>query len=283
MGHHYIPQYYLKGFASPDGDMIWVYEKGGSLKFPANIKKIAQKTNYYSTEVERYLANEIEGPANSVIKKIRDHKQLTQSEKEKLAIYMVVMLKRVPQSKIRMKKTAPIVAQSLQQKWDKEISKLILENPSQTDLFEKRRAEIKANLNKYSKNLPKDFWLELIPPERTPNSVKVIPEMTWLFLTCEKFPAFLTCDNPVFYFQGIGVGKLESEITFPISSNIVLWATWRCNIQEGYSPIKNQAIKEINRRTATNATRFIYHARDEDWIPRFINKQEHQLNLFGNF
>lgn len=281
MGHHYIPQYYLKGFASPGGDMIWVYEKGGSLKFPANIKKIAQKTNYYSTEVERYLANEIEGPANSVIKKIRDRKQLTQSEKEKLAIYMVVMLKRVPQSKIRMKKTAPIVAQSLQQKWDKEISKLILENPSQTDLFEKRRAEIKANLNKYSKNLPKDFWLELIPPERTPNSVKVIPEMTWLFLTCEKFPAFLTCDNPVFYFQGIGVGKPESEITFPISSNIVLWATRRSDIQEGYSPIKNQAIKEINRRTATNATRFIYHARDEDWIPRFINKQEHHLNLFG--
>lgn len=279
MGHHYIPQYYLKGFASPDGDMIWVYEKGGSLKFPANIKKIAQKTNYYSTEVERYLANEIEGPANSVIKKIRDRKQLTQSEKEKLAIYMVVMLKRVPQSKIRMKKTAPIVAQSLQQKWDKEISKLILENPSQTDLFEKRRAEIKANLNKYSKNLPKDFWLELIPPERTPNSVKVIPEMTWLFLTCEKFPAFLTCDNPVFYFQGIGVGKPESEITFPISSNIVLWATWRSDIQKEYSQIKNQAIKEINRRTATNATRFIYHARDEDWIPRFINKREHQLNL----
>lgn len=283
MGHHYIPQYYLKGFASPSDDMIWVYEKGGSLKFPANIKKIAQKTNYYSTEVERYLTKEIENPANSVIKKIRDRKQLTQSEKVKLAIYMVVMLKRVPQSKIRMKKMAPAVAQSLQQKWDKKISKSILENPSQTDLFEKGRAEIKAYLEKYLKNIPKDIWLELITPEKTPNIVKVIPQMTWLFLTCEKFPAFLTCDNPVFYFQSIGIGKPESEITFPISSNIVLWATWRSDIQEGYSPIKNQAIKEINRRTATNATRFIYHARDEDWIPRFINKQEHQLNLFGNF
>jgi hypothetical protein len=281
MGHHYIPQYYLKGFASPGDDMIWVYEKGGSLKFSANIKKIAQKTNYYSPEVERYLTNEIENPANSVIKKIRDCKKLTQSEKEKLTIYMVVMLKRVLQSKIRMKKTAPVVVQSLQQKWDKEISKLILENPSQTEILEKRRAEIKTNFEKYSKNISKDFWLDLIPPERTPNIVKVIPEMRWLFLTCEKFPAFLTCDNPVFYFQGIGIGKPESEITFPISSNIVLWATWRSSIQEGYSPIKNQAIKEINRRTATNATRFIYHAKDEDWIPRFINKQEHQLNLFG--
>ena len=198
MGDHYIPQYYLKGFASSGNDMVWVYEKGGLLKFQSQIKNIAHETDYYSPEVERYLANEIEDPANSVIKKIRDHKKLTQSEKEKLAIYMVVMLKRVPQSKIRMKKMAPAVAQSLQQKWDKEISKLILENPSQTDLFEKRRAEIKANLEKYSKNLPKDFWLELIPPERTPNIVKVIPKMIWLFLTREKFPAFLTCDNPVF-------------------------------------------------------------------------------------
>jgi len=192
---------------------------------------------------------------------------------------MVVMLKRVPQSKIRMKKTAPNIAQSLQQKWDKEISKLLLENPSQKELFEKRRMEIKTNLDKYSKNIPKDFWLELIPPERTPNTVEAISKMTWLFLTYEKFPVFLTCDNPVFYFQGMGIGKPESEITFPISSNIVLWATWRSDIQEGYSLIKNQAIKEINRRTATNATRFIYHLKDEDWIPRFINKQEHQLNL----
>jgi len=79
---------------------------------------------------------------------------------------MVVMLKRVPQSKIRMKKMAPAVAQSLQQKWDKKISKSILENPSQTDLFEKGRADIKAYLEKYLKNSPKDLWLELITPEK---------------------------------------------------------------------------------------------------------------------
>lgn len=281
MGYHYIPQYYLKGFASPSDDTIWTYEKGGSLKFSANIKKIAQEPKYYSLEIEEYLADKIEGPANSVIKKIRDHKQLTSFEKKKLAVYMVVMYKRVPQSKIRMKKMAPTVAQSQQQKWDKEISKLILENPSKTDLFEKGRADIKVYLEKYSKNFSKDFWLKLILPERTPRSLKAIYEMTWLFLTCEEFPAFLTCDNPVFYFQSIGIDKPESEITFPISSNIVLWATWRSGIQEGYSLIKNQAIKEINRRTATNATRFIYHARDKDWISRFINKQEHQFNLFG--
>jgi len=82
MGDHYIPQYYLNGFASLGNNIVWVYEKGGSLKFPSKIKNIAHETNYYSPEVEKYLANDIEGPANYVIKKIRDCKQITQSEKK---------------------------------------------------------------------------------------------------------------------------------------------------------------------------------------------------------
>jgi len=166
MGDHYIPQYYLSGFASSENYMVWVYEKGGLLKFQSQVKNIAHETNYYSPEVERYLANEIEGPANSVIKKIRDRKQLTQSEKEILAIYMVVILKRVPQSKIRMKKTAPVVIQSLQQKWDKEISKLILENPSRTELLKNAGWKLKLILKNIQKIFPRIFgWILFLQKE----------------------------------------------------------------------------------------------------------------------
>ena len=191
---------------------------------------------------------------------------------------MVVMYKRVPQSKIRMNQMAPGVAQKLQDQWDKDIEELIKEGPDKADFYKKRRQEIHSNLKKYSKNPPKDFWLLLIPPERTPNVISVLQKMTWHFLTWDEHPAFLTCDNPVFYFPWMGIGKPESEVTFPISSNIVLWATWRKDVVENYSEIKKQAIKEINRRTALNATRFVYHARDEDWIPNFIAKNNHKLN-----
>ena len=68
----------------------------------------------------------------------------------------------------------------------------------------------------------------------------------------------------------MGIGKPESEVTFPVSSNIVLWATWRKDIKETYSVIHKQAIKEVNRRTATNTTRFAYHAKEEAWIPKFL-------------
>lgn len=278
MGDHYIPQYYLRGFTSLVGGKIWTYEKGGPIKFQSDVKKTGHEPNYYAPEVESYLANQIEGPANNVIKNIRSKEGVTKQDKETLATYMVIMLKRVPQSKIRMKEIAPGVAQQQQEKWDQEISKLVTEHPDKTDLLKTRRAEIKKNLEKYSLNPPKDFWLSLIPPERTPNVINVLQQMTWHFLTFDEYPAFLTCDNPVFYFTWMGIGKPESEVTFPISSNIVLWATWREDIEEKYSEIKRQAIKEINRRTATNATRFVYHARDESWIPKFISKKNHNLN-----
>jgi hypothetical protein len=278
MGDHYIPEYYLKGFTSLMDNMLWVFEKGGSLKFKSGVSNIGHEINYYSAEVEQYLANEIEGPANTVINKIRERGHLQESDKEKLATYMVVMLKRVPQSKICMKEMAPDVAKKQQEQWDAEISKLIAEDSTKADLLNKRREEIRVNLDIYSKDPPKDFWLSLIPPERTPNIVNVLNKMTWHFLTCDNFPAFLTCDNPVFYFQWLGIGKPESEVTFPISSNIVLWATWRKDLKQWYSQIKSQAIREINRRTVSNAMRFVYHEKDEYWIPKLINKARHQFN-----
>ncbi|MFC1614100.1 DUF4238 domain-containing protein, partial [Gemmatimonadota bacterium] len=67
MGHHYIPQYYLKGFSESDSNLLWAYEKGVGNKFRTQIKKIANITKFYPTETEKYLAEKIEGPANSVI------------------------------------------------------------------------------------------------------------------------------------------------------------------------------------------------------------------------
>ncbi len=279
MGDHYIPKYYLQGFTSPKDGMIWVYEKNGDLKFQSQVVNVANENNYYEPEVEKYLANQIEGPANAVIKKIRERKSINKSDKEKLAIYMIVMYKRVPQSIIRMNEMAPGIAEKMKNQWDQDIDELIKEEPEKAEFYNSRREELHANLDKYSKNPPKDFWLSLIPPDRTPNIVMALKQMNWCFLTWDEYPTFLTCDNPVFHFPWMGIGKSESEVTFPISSNIVLLANWRTNIKETYYETNEKAIREINQRTAFNTTRFAYHARDEYWIPKFICKKKTNFNL----
>jgi len=132
--------------------------------------------------------------------------------------------------------------------------------------------------DRYAQDPPKEVWLSTIPPERSPRLVAAIRGMTWRFLTFDGQPAFLTSDNPVFYFAGIGLAKPESEITFPISSHITLWATWRQDLLEGYFPTTERVVKEINRRTASNATRYVFHCADEDWILPFLLTGKWQLH-----
>ncbi len=225
--------------------------------------------------MEQYLANQIEGPANRVIEKIRARDQISASEKITLVRYMVALMKRVPKSKERIKGLAPQAAPKTLKEFEAEVDGILLPDKTKTDFMQKAR----VIFEKFAKNPPKEIWLEMIPPHTSPMVVEVISTMTWIFLTNDSGPVFLTNDNPVFFFESLGIGKPDSEITFPISNDISLWATWRKNIQDCiYSAIRPHGIREINRRTASNATRYVFHSTNEKWIPTFINKV-HRLNL----
>ena len=50
MGHHYPPQYYLKGFTESVDNMLWAYEKGTGKKINIQIENLANITNFYSQE-----------------------------------------------------------------------------------------------------------------------------------------------------------------------------------------------------------------------------------------
>lgn len=278
MGDHYLPQYYLKGFSQRSGKQIWAYDKQDSRKFQAQVKNVATETGFYSPEAEQYLANNIEGPANAILGKIRDRGQVTPDDKKVLAEYMVVMMKRVPQGRERVKKLAPVTADRLFEKISQQLSITTFMSPEEANLIRQRRSEIREFLDRYSQEVPKKIWLDNIPPQTTPRIVEAIRRMTWLLLTFDEKPAFMTCDNPVFYFTCIGIGKRESEITFPISSHVTLWATWRADLAEGYFSTTKQVAKEINRRTASNAGRYVFHCDDEGWVLPFVTKGRWQLH-----
>lgn len=278
MGDHYVPQYYLKGFSAEEEELLWVYDKLDRRKFKTQVKNIANENRFYSPEVESYLANVIEGPANSVLKAIREKKHLTDDDKRLLTEYMAVMWKRVPQGKQIFRDTAPAVAQKLLARYDSDLETIASSEPDKAAFVLKRRAEIDEIIKKYSEDPPKDIWLDIIPSERPPRVVAAIKTMTWTFLTFEEEPAFLTCDNPLFYFRSIGVGKPESEISFPISCHVTLLATWRSDLCQDYMPVTRQIVKEINRRTASNASRYVYSGYDEDGILPFVLKGRWKLH-----
>jgi hypothetical protein len=274
MGDHYIPQYYLKGFLDPSSSLVWVYEKNSQRVFRAGTKQIARENKFYSRAVEQYLANEIEGPANNVIKKIRNREIVTTEDKLLLAQYMIVMLKRVPRGKERIKEKFPRVGGPVFKWFDRQIAALAEKNPSQSEDLEKRRVEAKKLWRKYRGNPPKEIWLKVIPPETTSQSLKILEEMTLQFLVSDNGEFFLTGDNPVFYFKHLGIGNERSEVTFPISSTIALLATHRKNRTKTFIPVNKLIVREINRRTISIASRYVYSCCEADWIVRLVNKRK---------
>jgi len=281
MGHHYVPQYYLSGFANP-ANTICAYEKGSQRVFCAGTRRVATETGYYSDEIEHYLANTVEGPANSVIKKIRERQIITVRDKIDLSKYMVVMLKRVPRGKERIEEKSPDVLEGLLDDLDEQLTELLNRYPDIAHLKQKKeelnqlRKKIETDPD-YKNDLVKDGWLKLLPPDMTPKSVKALSLMIWRFLTFDRESVFLTSDNPVFFFTNIGIGNEHSEVTFPISSNVVLWATWRQDLKEGYFHAKESQIYQINRRTVSIATRYVFHSDEADWVIKLVNRKGHNI------
>jgi hypothetical protein len=192
------------------------------------------------------------------------------------------MIKRVPQNKRYFREHAPYVAQSLKKELCLALKDAASRNPEKADLCTRREQKILGILDKISEDPPKEVWQRGIPPEMTPGVLEAIKSMTWTFLTFEDRPAFLTCDNPVFWFGGIGIGgRPESEISFPISSHMILWLSWKKDVSEGYYQATEAIVKEMNRRTALNATRYLYHALDEAWILPFVLKGKWQVHLLS--
>ena len=279
MGDHYVPQYYLKGFSRDDGKTIWVYDRAKRCKFATQVKSIANETGFYSPDTESHLADHVEEPAKAVLQKIRRRRQISTEDKQVLSEYMICMMIRVPRGKERVKQLAPSLAEDVRQEIDRQLSSALLEEPEKAAFIEGRRSEAHKMIDRYAKNPPDEIWLRTIPPEKWPRALTALSCMSWKFLTFDQYPAFLTSDNPVFCFSSLGIGRPESEVTFPLSSNVALWATGQANLAEGFVQTNAQVVRELNRRTASTATRYVFHWTDEEWVLRLLTQHSWRLNM----
>jgi hypothetical protein len=92
MGHHFVPQAYLRGFQDPSRPgFIWVQARRESNPRSASIEDVAQSRGFYDAETEHLLASPVEGPANPVLAKLRAGELPTERERVALAVYLATM------------------------------------------------------------------------------------------------------------------------------------------------------------------------------------------------
>ena len=187
------------------------------------------------------------------------------------------MLQRVPRGLERAKEIAPEVRDQVFENAEKEINKLITAHPSKKSVLQNRLQEIASLKLKYENEFPMEVWYQMITSEAFPQICAILPAMTWVFFVSNKKQHFLTSDNPIFFFKELGIGRPESEVTFPLSSTVTLWATWR-NLKERYITVKDTIISKINRRTASLATKYVYYSEEAQWVVNLINKKNFRLD-----
>lgn len=275
MGHHYVPQFYLRGFT--EGDRLWVHDRQARRSFLSQPKAVANENSLYTDELEQHLANEVEGPAKSAIEAIRKLATPTRSEREALARYVVSLWKRVPEGRARVVANVPQVAESIRREYTQQLREAAVSAAVPGERANARQNEMNAALDKFVREPPPELWHHNLGRDSSPNVVESLLSMNWRFLFTEG-AQLLTSDNPVFFFLHEGIGARSSELTLPLSSSVALWANRNTLTGPTFIEARPAAVRELNRRTAQNATRFVYSRREESWILPFVCKGAYVLN-----
>ncbi len=275
MGHHYVPQKYLRGFAdAKNPDAIWMYDKKLHQFTNPGIKSVAQESAFYSADVEHQLNEFVERPANLVLDKLRNQESIIDSERIHLAVYIATMFQRVPRGRTRAYSKLPSVYENTINKVKAEVLEWarVAENK---DLVERRLAEIE-DITQCLRNSTPDFIIERI---RTPwvseKVISMVCAMSWRIVHSTGPDYFLTSDNPAYFFEAYGIGRPESELTFPISTDFALFASWQ-GAQNSISHLgaKQKLVREANRRLAFGAERFVFYHRRVEWVAKLSDKSK---------
>ncbi|MED4582515.1 DUF4238 domain-containing protein [Brevibacillus choshinensis] len=259
--HHYIPQFYLKGFLdkrvlSPREPSLWVFDKQQRLLKQKGTHNVASLNGYYdlklitgelTTAVEDYFSGCIEGPSSLVLKKILDQIPLDNDERLQFSFFIYFTFARVPNFLNYMS-------------W-----------------FYKNSDRLNLNLDAYSETrklveekvssgglTTLEFMVEM-----SEIFVPIIYNMNWQFHIAPQNKHFLTSDNPVILNDPSlkkvapsfsGWNNPNIHLTFPLDSTMCLRATWGRK-RKPYIKATPRFIKAINFRTSFFATRYIFSSR----------------------
>jgi hypothetical protein len=275
MGHHYNPQAHLCRFEI-DGkpEFIWMYDKKTRKWSEASISKVAQERGYYSQEVERALAELVERPANICIDRLLRKERLDNAARTQLALYMMIMTTRGPRQRRKSFARAPEDLESAIGDVESEIKSWVAEDEPDIELASARLQELQSVRDRFSKELPQPVIEQIRTPFWSERTVECILNMAWHILPAPPSVQFVTSDTPAHFFDGLGVGKPDSEFTFTISKNFALIGEHQRSWGTVFEKPQLNLAKEVNRRILSHAERFVFSPKKADWIETVSQKAD---------
>ncbi|MFT3882745.1 MAG: DUF4238 domain-containing protein [Gemmatales bacterium] len=281
MGKHYVPQRHLRRF-SVDGrpDLIWQYDKVTRQFKDLPIAKVAQAASYYDDDVELAITKEVEVPGGDAIDKLLRKGWLTDRERMEMSLYLMIMTSRGPRARRKSFERVSAIRQEVVEDVIGKIQEWANDKPLEDPLVQRRLKEVDEIKTKYVDNqeIPEQIIKQLRTPFWSERTVAAIYGMKWHILKPTNGDLFVTSDSPVHYFEGLGLGRQNSELTYPISKHVALIGNHRSPKGIVNTKCRPQFVKEVNRRVLSQVERCAFSSIRAEWIDDVTQKAHPYLS-----
>jgi hypothetical protein len=302
--NHYLPQLYLRNFVqNHEKDIFWVYYKGEKvprLQTPVNtgiekhLYNVKRSDGSLNDSIEKYLLSPIEGKVGPIIKKLIATKSRLKNEGIfDLALFLSFMETRTPRSIQAATEVGEALSiyllKDLVNKPD-EIQKLLEEARKEDIVGKNLTVEIFQNhLNELEARYKISFDRKYATGVSLMTSIAIFKElinMNWCLCRAPSNMYFITSDSPLVCFVlnndgsavfGGGFRLPNAEITFPLSPNKCLYLDKKHT--HHYRAISSKVLKEINKRTAWAAERFIISPTKNNYVHALNNWASESRNF----
>ncbi len=303
--HHYIPRFYLSGFADPDilardrKEVIWVYEKGKEIR-RSSPENEAKQRDYYAflqngfrnLEIEAWFGK-LEAAVAPVISNLAaTPRQVTDSEKQLLAVFVGTMQMRTPAGRYWSDNRIEPLATKLMKETASDPARFrayLEENyrlPADDEGFdlEEIRRDILAGRGE---ELAAHPGLNLLGIVQIGHMVaEVLLNMSWQTLCSGQHESFLISDDPVIshvldprsnrLHMRMGVGSPGVNVWFPLCRTVCLRIVK--GEESGLGRWVPAGIRYINKMMIMCAERWVYASERSRKIKALVDKKGGQVS-----
>lgn len=279
--HHQIPEFYLKGFASPITGQVWTYDKQKGQTWPSSVDGTAVESHLYSvtgedgkhhTEIEDAISL-IEGIGAPLLERVIAGDDLLKQERYDFASFVAIMFVRTNAFRRlyaelhgNMKMLKDYLVASNDSLFESQMERFQADCGEITD---DRKQKLRATM------LDPSNYIFLVDREYTLKALEYHDQLAPLLssMECTVMDApkgdwrFITSDNPVVRwvppqyhhpFRGTdGFRNRHAEVIFPLSRNHCWVGHW---LKGAPRRLETTAewVKQTNRILAGSAERFLY-------------------------
>lgn len=278
MGKHYVPRQHLRRFQiDTRPEMVWLFDKKTRHFREAAISKVAQEPDYYSSDVERALAQVVELPGNIALEKLLRRERISNQERTQLSLYLMTMLTRGPRQRRQLIEQLPETLKCVFADVQAQIENS-MDAGADPQLAIARIEELRRVAQRLSVETPQNIHEMIRTPFWSEHTVTCIYNMRWHILPAPAGTFFLTCDTPAHLHDCYGLGTLNSELTFPISKYFALIGENKNSRSIVFERPQSQLAKEVNRRVLSHAERFVFSPSRANWIETVASKSHPYLS-----